>query len=113
MLKEKIVGNKYDFIIKLSSFEKEYNFEIKTLCKKDNSKSGIVNLNCIIDELIVPIINIMPVDSSICIRNEMKAYLLYSTTVSYFKEVSWIEYLEKCLDDDRSCGEWEAEFAFE
>ena len=110
MLQEKIVGNKYDYIIELSNFKKEYNFEIKTLFKKDRTKSGIVNLNCIIDELIVPIINIMPIDSSIRIRNKKKAYLIYITSLSLFKEKSWIEYLEKCLDDDRSYGEWKAEF---
>ena len=73
-MKEQIAGNNYDYIIEIEDGEGEYNFEIKSLYKVGGSKSGIVNLNFIISELIKPILKIIP--------------------------------------EDRSFGEWEAEFEF-
>ena len=111
-MKEQIEGNSYNYIIELEEGENEYCFEIRSLYKGDNSKSVFTNVNFIIGELVEPIINIVPEESTINMTDKKKATLLYYTAIKIFKDRTWINGLEDYLDEDRSCGEWEAEFEF-
>jgi len=111
-MREKILGNRYDFILKLEKAEDEYCFEILSLYKKGERKSAITNVNFIISELVEPILNIELEDSFLFPRSKKKAEKLFSRSLSLFRDKLWVEDLEEHLDDDRSCGGWNSNFKF-
>ncbi len=108
-MKKKIPGNRYDFIVKLQKIEKIHLFEILSVCKKDNKKSTITNLNFLISELIAPILNTNDIHSTLCV-NKQQAEMLFSKSLNLFNDKILIKYLEKHLDVDRGYGGWNSNF---
>ncbi len=108
-MRKKIVSNRYSFLIELANGEKENFFQILCLCKKENSKSAITNLNFIISELLSPTINNTDIDSILRI-NIIEGAKLFERAVTSFKNKSWVTALEKSLDEDRTLGGWNSSF---
>lgn len=98
---EKVVrGNKYNFYI-ISKREK---FLIKATCKLSGKYSCINNLNIILSELNIPQNNFRYHDS---MWNINKSKYFYRKIVDSFSNRSFVDYIEKKLDEDRFYGEWE------
>lgn len=112
-MKEKIVGQRYDFLIELEKYGRSNCFHILSRYKKGKRKSTITNLNFIISELINPTLKIDEenIDTEL-ILNHQQAEKLFFETVSTFKNKSWLDNLEVHLDEDRKLGGWNSDFRF-
>jgi hypothetical protein len=96
-MNKRFKGNNYDYIVDLS--DADY-FEIVAIRKKDKQKSAVTNLNCIIGEIIEPILKTNNVaDSSIKV-NQSLGIQLFNLTEKVLSDKSWVAYLEKNLDED-------------
>jgi len=108
-MKEKIVGANYSYLIELTKREKKNLFQILSVHHKTRKKSVITNLNFIISELILPIINHPEIDNVISL-SRTKGMKLFTESISAFKNKSWLNPLEKLLDEDRVIGGWNSNF---
>ena len=107
-MRKKIEGNRYDFIIEGSNDGREYIFQIFSFYKKKQRMSEITNLNFIISELIEPVLNTIDIDNMLSVK-QLEGKKLFSKADSLLQNKSWVNYLEKCLDEDRSIGGWNAD----
>jgi len=113
MTTEKIIfnGNRYQIIV--VSDESTGYIEISAVCKDSGRCSRITNLNCVLSELIEPIMGAKFVrkveDSDICVENKEKHAKLVRYIRLQFEEPIYgrLAYLEDALDEDRENGEWE------
>ena len=110
-MKEKFLGNQYDFIIELEKYGRTNCFHILSLYKKENIKSTITNLNFIISELVCPLLNTSEIESDIFLSQKL-GKKLFSESVNAFSNKSWLKELENNLDKDRILGGWNANFQF-
>lgn len=111
-MKEKITGNDYSYIVKLNNEGKGSCFEILCQHKKSKRKSNICNLNFILSNIISPVIDYSKVEDSWITTSKKKVEKLFTIAMECFENKHWIEKLEDALDEDRICGEWEANFSF-
>jgi len=105
-MKRSFGGRKYDYQIMLDDDARLCGFSILAICKQTGRCSSINNLNQMLSELDVNPDNPKYEDSA-WVLPAKEAKRLYRKVVSIFSIPSFPEFLERFLDDDRSCGEWE------
>jgi len=109
----RIEGQRYRFEIfsEDEAGEQEVEFYIRAICKSTKRTSCINNLNEILsllfdDEVEHYLDDKGYVDSSWVVpKNEAKKFT--KIALKYLSNPSYINYLERKLDEDRDCGEWE------
>lgn len=102
----KISGSKYSFEIFTEAKRQDCRFFIKAKSKSTGRFSCINNLNVVLSELNVDINDPIFYDSM---------WVVTKDEANYFEEVakqflfdsSFLDYLERKLDEDRGLGEWE------
>lgn len=99
-------GINYNFKIIAGKKGKERIFSIRAVDKLTGRYSSINNLNSVLGELEVDIEDSRYYDSIWIVKNS-EIDRLKSKVQCLFKNPCYLEYLEKCLDEDRECGEWE------
>jgi len=105
-MKTQIQGNNYNYEI-LSNNNTETNcFCIRAICKSNGRFSCINNLNTVLSELNVDYEDPKYVDS-FWIIPEDEAKRFNEMSYQFLTDPGFVEYLEKRLDEDRMCGEWE------
>jgi hypothetical protein len=109
-MKQKITGNKYNYLIELSE---QRIFQILCICKMDKSKkSAITNVNAIIGEILQPVLGTDEIEDSFVDVDSRIGKNLFSSAVEIFKDKNWLCYLEKNLDEDIEQGGWNSDFKF-
>ena len=111
MMRKRVEGNRYNFIIELEKYGRRNSFHILSLFKENGQKSTITNVNYIISELIFPVLKSSDIDS-IVFLNKKQGEKLFMETVSAFNDKLWIKELENHLDEDRGIGGWNSNFKF-
>jgi len=105
-MKIQIQGNNYNYKIISNNNTEITCFCIKAICKPTDRFSCINNLNTVLSELNVDIEDPKYEDSSWTVT-EKEAKNFYKTSYQFLTDPGFVEYLEKRLDEDRMCGEWE------
>lgn len=109
-MKKNITSTNYSFIIKLTDEGKRSCFEILCQHNKSTQKARITNLNFILSNIISQVMDDSKVEDSWVTTSKKRAKKLFSIAKECFEDKYWIEMLEYKLDEDRMCGEWEANF---
>ena len=115
-IKENFQGEKYAFQLEIY-FDTISYFSIYSKYLKNNSVSPITNVNCIISQfgsILIDEDEVSNIDweSDWYIEDRKLAEKLWQKAKKEFNDIDFIHYLEYELDDDRSCGEWEAGYKF-
>lgn len=105
-MKRRLEGRKYFFDVTLEEGGNISLFEIKAICKTTRRFSCINNLNVVLAELGVDSSNQDYDDSSWTIDIRI-ATRCFETANSFLSDSQFLPYIENCLDEDRSYGEWE------
>ncbi len=99
-------GNKYNFSIIYESGGEVGLFSIRAIDPATGRYSSINNLNTILDELGVDPWDEKFVDS-VWVLDYSEAAEFEKIAVNLLTDKTFVEYLERRLDEDRSYGEWE------
>jgi len=101
-----IQGMKYNFEIVSQNGGNDFCFFIRAMCKSTKRTSCINNLNTILSEFDVEVDDPKYQDSSWVVTKE-EAYSLEARGKQFLSSSSFRDYIEGCLDEDRTLGEWE------
>lgn len=102
----KIQWERYNFEIDSENGRRNVYFYIKAICKSTGRTSCINNLNAVLSELEVDPAKPKFEDSTwVVSRKEANSFI--NTAKKFLTDVVFLNYLEKRLDEDRACGEWE------
>lgn len=102
----KIQGKKYSFEVVSQEQEIEFCFFIRAIDKLTRRASCINNLNTILSEFSMEVDDPKVADSTWVVTKE-DARRLQETAKDFLSSSSFLHYLERRLDEDRKCGEWE------
>mgnify|MGYP001573200988 CR=1 FL=1 len=97
-------GQNYRVFVVFDEIKKT--FFIKALHKKTKGHSFITNLNCILSQFDINMEADNLLESSWELLDK-NVNLFVSKSIHFLKDKSFLDHLEKQLDIDRSCGEWE------
>ncbi|NQS97006.1 MAG: hypothetical protein HQ591_00985 [candidate division Zixibacteria bacterium] len=101
-----IPGNKYNFEIVCQNCGESYQFYIRALCKSTGRYSCINNLNTILSELEIDTDDSNFEDSTWIVDQDEAKYFT-RVTEEIITDITYRDYLEHRLDEDRILGEWE------
>jgi hypothetical protein len=101
-----IQGKKYNFEIISQREGQDYCFFLRVNSKSSGRTSCINNLNVILSEFGVEIEDPKVADSMWIVTKEEARYFS-NTAIQFLSDISFLDYIEKQLDEDRMLGEWE------
>lgn len=101
-----ITGVKYNFQIVSQTEEQDYIFFIRAVAKSNGKTSCINNLNAILSEFGVEIED-RKFEDSMWIVTKGEARYFSDTAIQFLSDASFLDYIERKLDEDRMVGEWE------
>lgn len=101
-MKTKINGQNYNFCVVASGTK----FYIEAVHISSLRFSFINNLNAILSEFDIDIDD-EKISESQWIASERKNKLFYGKAIKFLSDKTYRDYLEKNLEEDRKCGEWE------
>jgi|SRR3990167_8957764 len=101
-------GERYNFEVVSEDGKKDVLFYIRAMCKTTKRTSCINNLNTVLSEFGIEIEQVSPryEDSTWIITKEEADYFV-KTAKEFLLAQSFMSYLERQVDKDRECGEWE------
>lgn len=106
LITKKFIGKKYMFEIVSEGEKDDVLFFIRAVHKTSKRTSCINNLNVVLSEFgIEEVSNKFGYSSWIVTKKE--ALFFTKTAKSFLSSLSFRNYLEMRLDEDRECGEWE------
>jgi len=101
-----IEGRKYSFEVISENEDEDICFFIKAIDKHTGRFSCINNLNAILSEFNIGIDD-PKIEDSMWVLTKEDARHLEKTAKQFLSDSSFLNYLEKQLDEDRMLGEWE------
>ncbi len=101
-----IQGGKYSFGIFSEKEEQDCCFFVRAIAKPSRKSSCINNLNAMLSEFGIDIEDPRFADSQWVVSKE-KAQQFSDIATEALSNRSFLEYIERQLDEDRSLGEWE------
>lgn len=101
-----IQGKKYFFDIVLKNKAQLVSFYIRTTCKSTKKTSCINNLNQLLSEFNIDSDNRRFADSMWEVSRKEADHFI-NTAKKIFSSISFLNFLENKLDEDRVAGEWE------
>lgn len=101
-----INGKKYNFEIGLYNRDGMFCFFIRAICKSTRRFSCINNLNAILSVFEIDV-NDPKVADSMWVVPESVVYKFVGDIQQFLSDLSFLNYLERRLDEDRKLGEWE------
>jgi len=102
----KFPGKRYNFEIRVEKDQRTSAFSIRAISKDTGRYSSINNLNTILSELGVDNDNPKYNDST-WVLGVKEAERFSDVIKKYLASPRFVHYLERKLDEDRACGEWE------
>ncbi|OIN98591.1 hypothetical protein COS16_08650 [Candidatus Desantisbacteria bacterium CG02_land_8_20_14_3_00_49_13] len=101
-MKTIIKGRKYNFYVVSDGIE----FYIKALHRISSRASFINNVNAILSEFNIDINDKKSAESQWLISEKLSGQF-FKRAKSFLSDKNYRDYIEKRLDEDRECGEWE------
>jgi len=99
-------GKKYNFEINSQPEGRDFSFFIKAKSKTSRRFSYINNLNAILSEFDIKEED-QRIEDSTWEVTKNESISLISTAIEFLSSDSFLDYLERQLDEDRLLGEWE------
>ncbi len=104
-----IQGKKYNFELISHNEKNDFCFFIRATSKSTNRFSCINNLNAILSLLEIDT-NDPEFEDSMWVVTKNEAYKFVNIMQKSLSDSSFLDYLERKLDEDRESGEWENEY---
>ncbi len=102
---QQFAGSRYNFLLTSENSTDATYFSIRAICRSTNRTSSINNLNSILGELGVDQED-ERVENSDWHLSKNQARKFIRKAADFLSSESYVQYLERDLDDDRRCGEW-------